>query len=220
MRISSSRLSTGVPPTTLFESPRKYSDRSLQALTESITKRADVATLSVRMSELYLDVLQRVIDARSEFDRARELKAANDPRWKNAMRTARLACRDEEKFLCLVDRAIRGLCECMGMKTRIYFETISEINARKNQDVPDKLRQNNMRLRLTNMMLTKAIMFNLKVPDELLREGMDQELEEYVGDEIEKPELHQTCPCVDSVPFESQMDCELSDKAAIKRGRT
>ena len=186
MRISPARISKGVSPTTLFESPRKYSDRSLQALTESITKRADAATLSVGMSELYLDALQRVIDARSEFDRARELKAANDPRWKNAMRTARFACRDEEKFLCLVDRTIRGLCECMGMKTRIYFETIFEINARKSQDVPNELRQENMRLLLKNAMLTKAIVFNLKVPDELLWGGMDEELKEYVGDEIEK----------------------------------
>lgn len=45
---------------------------------------------------------------------------------------------------------------------------------------------NNMRLLLKNTMLAKAILFNLKVPDELLRGGMDEELEEYVGDEIEK----------------------------------
>ncbi|HVA94684.1 MAG TPA: hypothetical protein VNI36_07250 [Candidatus Dormibacteraeota bacterium] len=186
MRISAAGISKGVPPTTHFENPRKYPDRSLQTVAESISKRTDIETISVAMSALCLDALQRIIDVRSDLDRARELKTANDPSWKNAMRTARFACRDEGKLLSLVNQAIRGLCECMGMRTRISFEEISKINARKYPDPSEELRRELTRLLCRNAMLEKAYLFKFTLPEILWTEEMKEEMKKYVDDKIKK----------------------------------
>jgi hypothetical protein len=189
MRISSPSTSNGVSPTTNFDVARKYSDQSLQAVAESITKRVDIETLSVTICALYLDTMQRVSDARSNSDRVRGLKAGNDPRWKQAMREARFACKDEEKMLRLVDRVIRGLCECMGTRTRFSYQTMSEINACKYPDPSEQLRKENTRLLFRNLLLTKAILYGLTLPTEYLSEDLDDELKAYVDDKIKKARI-------------------------------
>ena len=113
------------------------SDRSLQAVTQAIARGEGALAVSSALSGFYLDSLRRILETRAAFDRARQLEASDDPR------RARFACKDEEKFLDVLDRATRGLSDCLGLKSRVYLETIAELTARSNSQAPEDLRRQN-----------------------------------------------------------------------------
>lgn len=160
--------------------------RALQAVADRISHDADAMSIASALSEQYMSALQRIPQIRTDLDRARQLQRAHNPGWEQSARAARFACKDEMECFRLLDQVCRGLCDCLGMRTRISFETIAKINARNIQDTPEELLKQNTRYLFENTMLRKAIMYNLKLPDEILLEGMEGELKAYVDHNIKK----------------------------------
>jgi hypothetical protein len=138
------------------------------------------------LSELYLGELQRILPIGTNLDQAQQLQKAHDPGWKQSARAARFALKDELDYFRLIDRACRGLCDCLGIRTRILFETIDKIYARNNPLSPEELRQHHTGDLMMIMMLQKAIIYGISVPDELMRIGSEEKLKEYVDNFIKE----------------------------------
>jgi hypothetical protein len=154
--------------------------RDLHAIADRISHDADAMSIASAVSEIYLSALQRIFHIGTALDRAQQLQSAHAPGWKQSMRAARFACKDEMEYLRLVDLACRGLCDCLGLRTRISFETIAKINAHKYQDPSEELRRHDPRDLLIIMIFQKSIMFNWRVPEELLFDGSEDELRAYL----------------------------------------
>ena len=111
------------------------SDKLLQAVTQAIADGRGALVITSALAGLYLDPLRRILDARAAYDRARDLERTDDPRQ------ARFACKDEQKFLNLIDQAARGIGNCLGLNGRVYLEAIAELTARGNSETPEALRR-------------------------------------------------------------------------------
>jgi hypothetical protein len=123
MPLSSKNLQNAVPSVTRVRS--ESTDRALRAVTPAIATDQGALAVSSALSGLYLKSIRRILSTRAAFDRARELEGAEDPRPERLMRAARLACKDERKFLDLIDRAARGLSDCLGFESRGRLEAIA-----------------------------------------------------------------------------------------------
>jgi hypothetical protein len=168
------------------KSSSTHRHRALQTVADCISQDADAMSVASALSEQYISALQRILRIRIDLDRARQLQRAHHPGWEQLMRVARFAWKDEMEYFRLVDQACRGLCDCLGVKTRISFETIAKINARNDHDTPEELLQQHTRDLLEKTMLRKAIMYNLTLPDEFLRHGLEGKPKAHVDQNIKK----------------------------------
>lgn len=175
---SSGNIKIDVTTTSVAATKRRstHRHRVLQAAADRISHGADATSAASALRELYFTALQRILRIRTDLDQARQLERAHDPGWEQSARAARFACKNEMEYFRLLDQACRGLCDCVGMRTRISFETIAKINARKYQDPSEKLRRQHTRDLFMITLLRKSIIYNLPLPDELLRDGMESEL--------------------------------------------
>jgi hypothetical protein len=175
MPLPSKNLQSVVP--SVNRVPSESADRSLQAVTDAIASHKGALEVSSALSGLYLDSMRRIVSTRAAFDRARELEGADDPRPERLMRAARLARKDEHKFLDLIDQAARGLCDCLCLKSRGYLETIAELTARSNSQAPEALRRQNRQYFLLLNIYQKALLFKWDLPAELLQRDIANQLE-------------------------------------------
>jgi hypothetical protein len=171
----------------LASKPRStHRHRVLQTVADRISQGADAISVASALSELYLSVLQRILQIRPDLDRARQLQRAHDPAWKQSARAARFACKDEKEYLCLVDQACRGLCDCLGIRSRISFEAIAKINERKYPDPSEELKRKHTGDLMMITMLKKAILYNLDIPYDLLHADMPDGLSAYLDSKMKE----------------------------------
>src|ERR1700674_2184351 len=169
---------------TARKSRSTHRHRVLQVVADRISQDADAMSVASALSELHLGVLQRIIHIGTDLDRVLELQRTHDPGWKQLARAARFACKDEVEYFRLFNQACRGLCDCLGIRTRISFEAIAKINERKYPDPSEELRRQHTGDLMMITMLRKAILYNLDIPYDLLQADMPDGLSAYLDSKM------------------------------------
>jgi len=154
----------------------------LQAVTQAIADGRGALVITSALAGLYLDPLRRILDARAAYDRARDLERTHDPRQ------ARFACKDEQKFLNLIDQAARGIGNCLGLNGRVYLEAIAELTARGNSETPEALRRQHSQDFMLLNLYQQALLFKWDLPADFLQRAVGSQLE-LLNEEAAKGEL-------------------------------
>lgn len=96
--------------------------RPIQELADKIARRADASSISHVLCDFYLQALERIRNIHTETSRAMDAAGSGE-----RIRVARLALKDEGEILCLLDVALKGICDCLRMKPSMIIETVSRI---------------------------------------------------------------------------------------------
>ena len=134
---------------------------SVSTLREIVTSKGDTLPVACAAASVYLDLIDRVVVLLSQLDGAYESEHPNP----TAIRSARLALRDEQRVFNLVDRAVRGLCDSIGMRTRIWFEESRRPFGIEHQDPSEELNALRMEHLMFETFYDKARVYGLPMFD-------------------------------------------------------
>src|ERR1700747_847437 len=95
-------------------------DKAVNAVREAVTVDSDTVAIAGAAASVYVHFLERILALSRRFDEAQHQCS------KESMRAARLAMRDQQDFLNLADRVVRGLYDSVGMRPRLWLDATAK----------------------------------------------------------------------------------------------
>jgi hypothetical protein len=151
-------------PTVICDGDSDQRVTLVRAIAERIVNDdADSLETAYALSELYIDPLQGILNVYAAVNQAHQLLEAGDCRWKAKYHRARLALRDEKKYLRLVDQAVRNISCSTGLKGRVRIQQIANIRAGPSHGKSKEEIRDDIHKRLMKMMILRARIYNMPI---------------------------------------------------------
>jgi hypothetical protein len=168
-----------------LQQSKKLRSEIVHDLAQKLSENADALSVATAVADLYLDPLEKILNAQAELNRAHQFRDTDDPKSKQKLRALRFKCQDAAQFLGFVDQVARGICACLSTGKRIPLEYMAKLHSHKFQSPSDEMRRQNVRLLMENVMLAKSLAYKMPLPDEFLRNVLEFGAEADLGNKIE-----------------------------------
>lgn len=144
-------------------------DRAVDAVRETVAD-GDAIAIAGAAASVYAHFLDRIVSLSRRFDEARQVEHQGSREF---MRAARLAMRDEQDLLDLADQAVRGLCDSLGIRRRIWLEASAKAHGSDHDPPSDELAKLRLNYLLFQTFYEKSRLYGLPmVPFETLHDLM------------------------------------------------
>jgi hypothetical protein len=142
------------------------------ALRETIRADGDAIAIAAAAASVYAHLLDRALALSRRFDDARQVEHQSS---KEFIRAARLAMRDEQNLFELADQAVRGLCDSVGLRSRIWLEASANAHGSNDETPSDELAKLRLNYLFFQTLYEKSRLYGLPlVPFETLHEVMQK----------------------------------------------